>query len=148
MPRRALKVGMAVGIVVAWERLVRDLKKERFAQTDRPLKSRGALNANSRHIPHQVRREVVERDQERCTFVSEDGHRCEATGMLEFDHVDAFARGGLATTDKIRLLCRAHNQLQAERTFGRSFMQQARARRDSAQQSLGLPSQVPEIHRG
>lgn len=60
--------------------------------------------------------------------------------MLEFEHMDAFALGGLATTDKVRLLCRAHNQLLAERTFGRAFMKQARARHDSAQQTLWFTS--------
>jgi hypothetical protein len=137
---------VATVLELALERLVRDLMKERFARTDRPRQSRSAPNPNSRHIPHQVRREVVERDQERCTFVSADGHRCKATGMLEFDHIDAFARGGLPTTDKIRLLCRAHNQLHAEQTFGRTFMKQARARRDSSQQTLWLTSQDPEPH--
>jgi IS5 family transposase len=125
---------------LALERLVRDLKKERFAQTDRPRESRAKPNPESRHIPHEVRREVVERDGERCTFVSADGHRCNETGMLEFDHQDAFARGGLPTPDNVRLLCRAHNQLQAERTFGRDFMQRARGRRDRAQQTLWLTS--------
>jgi hypothetical protein len=131
---------VATVVELALERLVRDLKKERFAQTDRPRKPRATPNTDSRHIPHAVRREVAERDGEQCTFVSADGRRCTETGMLEFDHQDAFARGGLSTPDNVRLLCRAHNQLQAERTFGRAFMQQARARRDSAQQTLWLTS--------
>jgi hypothetical protein len=137
---------VATILELALERLVNDVKKERFAQTERPRKSRGALDPRSRHIPHQVRREVVERDEERCTFVSDDGHRCAATGMLEFDHVDAFARGGLPTTDKVRLLCRAHNQLAAERVFGRAFMEQARGRRDGGQRTLWLGSQAPGTH--
>jgi hypothetical protein len=131
---------IATVVELALDRLVRDLKKERFAQTDRPRKSRTTPNPDSRHIPHAVRREVAERDGEQCTFVSTDGRRCTETGMLEFDHQEAFARGGPPTPDNVRLLCRAHNQLHAERTFGRAFMQQARARRDSAQETLRLTS--------
>jgi 5-methylcytosine-specific restriction endonuclease McrA len=132
---------VATVVELALDRLVRDLKKERFAQTVRPRTSRATRNPDSRHIPAAVRREVAERDGEQCTFVSADGRRCTETGMLEFDHQQAFARGGLSTPDNVRLLCRAHNRLHAERTFGRAFMQQARARRDSAQQTLWL---VPE----
>jgi hypothetical protein len=45
---------------------------------------------------------------------------------VEFDHIEAFARGGEATVDGIRLLCRAHNQYEAERTFGAEFMRHKR----------------------
>jgi hypothetical protein len=69
---------------------------------------------------------VRARDQERCTFVSESGHRCEARKALEFDHVLEVARGGEATVDGIRLRCRAHNQYQAERTYGAEFMRHKR----------------------
>jgi hypothetical protein len=143
---RAPSGDVATIVELALDHLVRDVKKERFAQTERPRKSRGTPNPKSRHIPHEVRREVVERDQERCTFVSADGHQCEATGMLEFDHVDAFARGGLPTTDKVRLLCRAHNQLEAERVFGRAFMKRARERPGNEQRTLWLSSQALETH--
>ena len=37
-----------------------------------------------------------------------------------------FARGGEATVEGIRLRCRPHNQLQAERTFGAEFMRHKR----------------------
>jgi hypothetical protein len=38
--------------------------------------------------------------------------------MLEIHHVEAFARGGPATSN-LTLRCRAHNQYEAEREFGR-----------------------------
>ena len=46
--------------------------------------------------------------------------------MVEFDHIEAFARGGHATVDNVRLLCRAHNGYEAERTFGAEFMRHKR----------------------
>jgi hypothetical protein len=58
--------------------------------------------------------------------VSETGHRCPARTHLEFDHVHEVARGGEASVAGIRLRCRAHNQYQAECTFGTEFMRQQR----------------------
>jgi hypothetical protein len=75
---------------------------------------------------HAVRRAVLERDSLRCTFVSEDGKRCEERGWLELDHEDAYALGGQHTVGKVRMMCRAHNQLLADRVFGPLFMQQRR----------------------
>jgi hypothetical protein len=34
----------------------------------------------------------------------------------------SFARGGAATADNLRMMCRAHNALQVERDFGEAFM--------------------------
>jgi 5-methylcytosine-specific restriction endonuclease McrA len=82
--------------------------------------------APSRYIPAAVRRAAWERDKGRCTFVSITGGRCRSRQFLEFDHVEPFARGGKATVDNIRLRCRAHNQYEAERVFGRDFMRQKR----------------------
>jgi hypothetical protein len=67
--------------------------------------------------------------------VSEAGERCSAVKLLEFDHIDEVARGGQATTDRMRLRCRAHNQYEAERTYGAGFMQHKReeARRAAAE---------------
>jgi hypothetical protein len=50
-------------------------------------------------------------------------------------HITPIARGGTSTAANLRLRCRAHNQLEAERTFGRGFMdarrEGARAARDA-----------------
>jgi hypothetical protein len=73
-----------------------------------------------------VKRVVVKRDQCRCTYVSESGRRCEARKRLEFDHEVAVARGGESTVENVRLRCRAHNQYEAERTYGAEFMRRKR----------------------
>jgi hypothetical protein len=54
--------------------------------------------------------------------VNESGRRCPERKFLEFDHIDAVARGGRSTVDNIRLRCRPHNALTAELTFGVEFM--------------------------
>ena len=100
--------------------LVGELERRKFAKTDRPRPCRRSEDA--RQIPASVKRAVWERDGGRCTFVGESGHRCEASTRLEFDHVEPVATGGHATVQGLRLRCRAHNQLEAERAFGRDFM--------------------------
>jgi 5-methylcytosine-specific restriction endonuclease McrA len=104
-----------------------ELEKRKYAATDRPGRSRGSKSA--RHIPAPVRREVHERDEGRCTFVSESGKRCDSRHMVEFEHDVTRARGGESTPKNLRLLCRAHNQLMAEREFGTEFMERKRGAR-------------------
>lgn len=58
--------------------------------------------------------------------MSDAGRRCTARRGLQFDHIQKVARGGEATVSGIRLLCRAHNQYGAERTFGVEFMRHKR----------------------
>ncbi len=85
-------------------------------------------SSNSRHIPIPVQDDVRVRDKNQCTYVSPDGVRCCSTEYLEIDHIKPFSLGGEHTPENLRLLCRAHNQLHAEQTLGKSFMEQCRAR--------------------
>ena len=128
------------------------LDKQKFATTSKPRKQAPTRKSstNSRYIPARVRRAVRKRDQGRCTFESDTGHRCGARALLEFDHIIPIARGGESTLENIRLRCRTHNQYEAERLFGERFMDAKRKRpRDESQgdgysramvASSGLPS--------
>jgi hypothetical protein len=109
----------------ALKALIGHLEKTKFAATTRPRSSQRP-STNPRHIPAEVKRAVWERDQGRCTFVSQTGRRCPARTRLEFDHTQEVARLGRASVTGIRLRCRAHNQYGAERTFGVEFMQRKR----------------------
>ena len=112
------------------ELAIGQLEKRKFAATGRPRQAR--RSSNPRTIPAHVQRAVWERDGGQCAFVSSDGRRCSAREELEFDHVDPVARGGQATVNRVRLLCRAHNQYAAECTFGGEFM---RRKRDAARRA-------------
>jgi hypothetical protein len=81
-----------------------------------------------RHVPAATRRAVWERDVGRCTFADSSGRRCCERAGLEIHHEDAYALGGASTVENLRLLCRAHNALLAERDFGRAYVE--RMRRD------------------
>jgi hypothetical protein len=123
----------------ALKALIAKLEQQKFAATDRPRPCRPSENA--RHIPAEVKRTVWERDGGQCTFVGENGHRCEARTRLEFDHVEPVAQGGRATVQGLRLRCRAHDQYAAEQAFGRDFMN---AKREPGTQR-GLPEHVAEV---
>ncbi len=126
----------------ALDLLIEHVKKERFAtgRKARQVPAEEADASSSRHIPDAIKREVFERDGGRCTFTDERGRRCAETGALEFDHLDGFARTRVHRADRIRLLCRAHNQHAAERMYGRAFMEQARAPVDRFAAGPGTPS--------
>jgi len=115
-----------VGDVIAFavHHLVVHLRKRKFAATSRA--ARPKASSDPRHIPAQVRRAVCERDRGRCTFMADDGRRCDSRQRLEFDHEIPVARGGESTVDNLRLRCRAHNQYEAERVFGQQFMERRR----------------------
>jgi hypothetical protein len=83
----------------------------------------------SRYIPTEIRRTVWRRDGARCTFEDSSGHRCQERGGLEIHHEQAFALGGATTFENLRLLCRAHNALHAERDFGRAHVECLKNRR-------------------
>ena len=115
----------------ALDLLIARLEHTRFGITDRPGRTSATPTPGSRYIPPHVKRVVVQRDQCRCTYESAIGRRCESRKRLEFDHVVPVARGGESTVENVRLRCRAHNQFEAERTFGAGFMR--RKREESAE---------------
>jgi hypothetical protein len=117
----------------ALQHFVAHLQQRKFAATARPRSASqrpapesadGSVAA--RHIPAKVKRAVRERDEGRCTFVSDAGKRCGARTLLEFDHAEPVARGGRSTVDNVRLRCRLHNRYEAERVFGVEFMERKR----------------------
>jgi 5-methylcytosine-specific restriction endonuclease McrA len=128
-------VGQVLGR--ALELLVTRLEKRRFGATDRPRPCpRRRDDADPRDIPAEIRRMVWKRDGGRCTFTSDAGRRCESRTALEFDHIEPVARGGESTPGNLRLRCRAHNQHEAERTFGRDFMRHERERAQQARETV------------
>jgi len=108
----------------AADALLEKIAKKRFGKTCAPRKARSSWG--KRTLPNEVRREAVARDGLRCSFVADDGRRCEETGFLEFDHVVPVALGGQAS-DGVRILCRAHNQFEAERILGREAVEKGKA---------------------
>ena len=106
------------------------LESKRFGKTKTPRKTLSETDTlpSSRHIPAAVRRAVYERDKGQCTYVEALGRRCKARDRLEFHHHGKpYGRGGNHSPENLRLTCRAHNALFAERDYGKEKM--ARYRR-------------------
>jgi 5-methylcytosine-specific restriction endonuclease McrA len=82
----------------------------------------------SRYIPIEMRDLVFLGDEGRCTYVSEDGTRCACKEGLEVDHISPFALHGEHELSNLRLLCKTHNLLEAERVFGRVYIEKFTSR--------------------
>ena len=97
--------------------LVEQLRRKKYAATDRPRAGRGTA-PGSRAIAAKVRRGVGSRDDGRCTFVGKTGRRCNERAFVEFHHDEPYGVGGEGTIENIQLLCRAHNAFESERFYG------------------------------
>jgi 5-methylcytosine-specific restriction endonuclease McrA len=97
--------------------------------------SKDRRKTQSRYVPRAVVREVYARDEGQCTFVSSNARRCSERGTLELHHVIPFGLGGPATVDNLRVVCRAHNALFAERDFGADHIRRKRSQHHSKQQT-------------
>jgi hypothetical protein len=75
----------------------------------------GGEDRRSRAIPVDTRLEVYLRGGCRCTYVG-----------IQIDHIQPYALGGGCGPEPLRLLCRQHNLLEAERYFGHEHMQRFR----------------------
>src|SRR5215470_17059926 len=75
---------LAAVLEQALDLLIKHEEKKKFAATDRP-QAKPRQTKSPRSIPAHVKRAVRERDKERCTFVSDSGHRCEARSPIEYD---------------------------------------------------------------
>jgi len=111
---------LAVIVERAIDSLIAELERRTRGKAKRPRASRASQDGN---VTRSARREVFERDGERCRFVASDGRRCTETAFLEIDHEDARARGGSGRVKNLRVLCRAHNRWMAEQTFGKEHVE-------------------------
>jgi hypothetical protein len=110
----------------------------------KPASAAAAPRVRGRAIPKPLQRFVWERDGGRCAFVSDDGHRCESTRQLEIDHIQPIALGGETNPENLRLLCRPHNQFEAERVLGKDHVAKKRefAKRERARDKAAAKSSV------
>ena len=105
--------------------LIKERMKVKFKQVSSPHRASASTQttkATGRHIPSAIKREVADRDNFQCTFTSSSGHRCKEKQGLEYHHLQAFSQGGQHSPQNLTLLCRQHNQWDAEQTFGAQWM--------------------------
>ncbi len=135
-PKRDLATVIERGL----DLLLADLEKKKLGKTDRPRRSPGTKRGD---FSRWARREIYERDGEQCTYTSPSGERCQARAFVQLDHYDPRARGGAGTARNGRLLCGAHNLFEAEKVFGRKYIEdRIRLRqRESSSESPRVPEQ-------
>lgn len=129
MSHRNPRGDLATIVEAGLDLLIAQLSKQKLGQTARPQKKRRP--AKRAHVANATKREVVDRDGLGCCFVNERGERCGARAFLEFDHEHAKGKGGGSEEGNVRLLCRGHNQGEAERVYGKEHMERSRRRKRS-----------------
>jgi hypothetical protein len=101
----------------AFDALLEQLARQKFAATEKPRVSQGTTSVNQDPTA-AVKRAVWIRDLGRCRYVAPNGHRCEERRFVEFHHTDPRALGGEASVDLIELRCRPHNDYEGRLYFG------------------------------
>ena len=79
--------------------------------------------ATSRYVASEVSERIHERGAYQCVFRGPDGTRCTARAGLQIDHTDPFGIFHSNNESILRILCPAHNRLEAERVYGPEFIQ-------------------------
>jgi hypothetical protein len=87
-----------------------------------PARPPPSTSERSRYVRANVRRAVWKRDEGRCQWAVDGGGICGATYQVEVDHIPGWALGAEATIDKLRLLCRVHQDVHARRLYGDALM--------------------------
>lgn len=95
------------------------LLKKVLYQYFRERKTRTSeVKRHTRYVPKRIAKEVMNRDNYQCTFISPKGIRCNQRAHLQIDHVQAWAKGGSSLdVNNLRCLCRAHNLYLAKVDF-------------------------------
>jgi hypothetical protein len=94
-------------------------KKQRKSRPDE-IPSNG--KAESRYIPSEIRERVHQRASYQCEYRGLDGTRCTARTGLQIEHQQPFAIYRSHDERHLKILCRAHNRLAAERVYGAEFI--------------------------
>ena len=113
----------------ALEALLTQVLKQKTGATDKPRATKPSRTRRTRAIPAELRREVWARDEGRCAFIGEGGHRCNETRGLEYAHLEPWAKGGGHSASNLALRCKSHNAFEADRDYGAGHMATKRKRK-------------------
>lgn len=88
-----------------------------LTRSQTPISRSGPLRIKklrSRYIPAQIRRQVLLRDQNGCTYQDpKTGRVCGSRHGLQLDHLVPFSWGGAHSVENLALKCGAHNRFRA-----------------------------------
>lgn len=84
----------------------------------------GRSHSRGASLGTSVRDAIIKRDEGKCQFVNPATHaKCGSRFQVQVDHIIPRALGGGDEMENLRLLCRTHNLLMAERALGTEKMQ-------------------------
>lgn len=75
-----------------------------------PEKSRTTSSMRRSVIPSFLKRQVMQRDQGRCSYISKNGTQCQSTSFVQIHHRRPLSRGGTHVLSNLQTLCAAHHQ--------------------------------------
>lgn len=82
------------------------------------------VEVHRRPIAPSLKNAVLRSAHGQCQFVDHrTGHRCDSRSLLEIDHIVPVSLGGTNEPRNLRVLCRTHNLLAAERILGKKLLQ-------------------------
>jgi 5-methylcytosine-specific restriction endonuclease McrA len=110
----------------------KDEKRKGLVDRPRAPKPRAEPPKGDDAIPADVKRKVWQRDGGCCQWPTAGGGVCGSIQRLEFHHLLDRGKGGTHTLSNIVIACRTHNALAADRTWGKQWMDQFRARSRTA----------------
>jgi hypothetical protein len=113
---------------------------ERPTRARRPAPVKQPTPGTRQPVTAEVRRKVLERDGNRCTYESGEGERCSCTEGLEMDHLQGALVTGSSRAEELTARCRPHNLFLAYLTFGRAFVERKieESRRERREKRLTL----------
>lgn len=92
-----------------------------------PLRKTTSAAEATRVTKAGMRRAIFQSSDGGCSYRDPvTGHVCGSRFQIEIDHILPQALGGKDAADNLRTLCRKHNIMMAERSFGRDFMNKFR----------------------
>ena len=99
------------------------------ASSDNSLTTTEATSTSAAEVTSKrgIRLNVFSKSNAKCSFKDpHSGRVCGSTYQIQIDHIRPRALGGGDKPENLRALCRQHNMLAAERSFGRQHMNKFR----------------------
>lgn len=108
--RRAFSTEEALFILMTEFKTKNDPVKKAERAMKRKQKTSGSKR-RSRYRQAGVEHEVNLRDQNQCTYVDQNGERCQEKRWLEKHHIIEFSKGGTHEAANLETLCSAHHRM-------------------------------------
>ncbi len=100
--------------------LVKLLVKEKTDElkSAKAIESKANNSTSTRHVPAQIKRDLLKQANYQCEFITKDGKRCSEKIYLEVEHTEPYSFSGRTEFKALKILCKSHNLRSAINVFG------------------------------